>query len=382
MILSLTVYIFLALSLYILARGSYESEVECVDRMLKRSTPFWDWYIVMSIVLFAVVCGVRYNTGVDNLNYIKHYLYAQEHGMLFRDYELLFGSVELLMAKSGFHFSIFNGFWAAIQITFVYYALRNDKKYLPYVALFIVLSPIFYNWMNGVRQCVVECVFLYLIEYIEKKRLWKYCVGVFLCTLVHKTAILLLPAYFIFQKPFYFKQWWLRIFVFIIFTYLGSLTSWFKSMTFFSKLVEIIGYDSYSSQLDNIVTDLHEAKVWGPGRIGIFLLDMVTIILAPKFIKKYRLGKRFEIYFCAFFWGACGMMLFFDLSHLFYRVFAYYRDMYIIVSPLVIYYLSKERRHILQYMVSFLAYFYTLYVVIRAWIQGDLNGFCIYRFFF
>ena len=109
MILSLTVYLFLAIALYVLARGSYEATVHKDGVMLQRVSQFWDWQIIASILLFAVVCGIRYNVGVDNLGYIKHYVYYQEHGEFLRkDYEPLFAWIEMSMANFGFHYSVFN----------------------------------------------------------------------------------------------------------------------------------------------------------------------------------------------------------------------------------------------------------------------------------
>lgn len=383
MILSLTVYLFLAIALYVLARGSYEATVHKDGVMLQRISQFWDWQIIASILLFAVVCGVRYNVGCDNLMYIKQYVYYQEHGTLLRKtFEPLFAWVQMSMADFGFHYSVFNGLWAAIQITFIYHALRNDKKYLPYVALMIVLSPVYLYWMNGVRQCVVECVFFFLIEYIEKKQMWKYMLGVFLCTFIHSTAILLVPMYFIFQKPFYFKRWWVRIAIFIFFTYLGTHASWFKSMMAVTSVLDFIGYNDYSVQMDSITSNLDGATAWGPEKTGLYILDIMAIIIAPIYIKKYNLGKRFEIYYCAFFWGACGVRLFYELTHLFVRIFTYYYDFYIIVIPFSLYYLYKEKRMSIFALMAFLAYFSTLYRSIKCGIMNNLNSWEVYHFFF
>ena len=382
MILSLTVYLFLAIALYVLARGSYEATVHKDGVMLQRVSQFWDWQIIASILLFAVVCGIRYNVGVDNLAYIKHYVYYQEHGEFLRkDYEPLFAWVQMTMASAGFHYSVFNGLWAAIQITFIYYALRNDKKYLPYVALMIVLSPVYLNWMNGVRQCVVECVFFFLIEYIEKKQMWKYMLGVFLCTFIHSTAILLVPMYFIFQKPFYFKRWWVRITIFLLCTYFGSKTEWFKSMTSFVDILGYFGYDRYAHGLERTVDDI-QLKAWGPQKIALFVLDIFAIIIFPRIMKIHDLGKRYKIYFCAYFWGACFFRLFFDLSLLFYRVASYFYDIYIIIFPVLIYYLHKERRLKLAYSILFLVLFFgSIYSTLKFFISGG-NDSGVYKFFF
>lgn len=383
MILSLTVYFTLAITLYILARGAFESAQPYKNNYITRVSPFWNWQILASILIFAIICGVRYNVGVDNLSYIDGYLFAQRNGYIERtDIEPLFAWIELSMASNGFHYSVFNGLWAALQITFIYYALRNDLKYLPYVALMIVLSPIYLKWMNGVRQCVVECVFFFLIEYIEKKQMWKYMLGVLICTTIHTTAIFLLPMYFLFQKPKYFSQWWLRILIFLGCTYLGSLTSWFESMTDLTSIIEFVGYDKYANRMDVITSQLNETKVWGPEKTGLFILDIFIIIIAPQFIKRYNLGKRFEIYFCSYFWGACGFRLFLDLSHLFYRVTCYFYDFYIIIIPITLYYLYKEHKLFLFYTIIILAYFSTIYRALRGISISGENSYDVYKFFF
>ena len=166
MILSFAVYLILACSLYILAK-----QIVIKDRVLLRTTgsnaPFWDLPTILSILIFALICGVRYNVGVDNLSYIRQYTHLQQTGNLSRDnFEPLFGAVANICASLNLHFSIFMGFWAGLQLFFVYYSMRRDKYLLPFLALFIVLGPTFLSWTNGLRQTVVICIFTFLIEYI------------------------------------------------------------------------------------------------------------------------------------------------------------------------------------------------------------------------
>jgi len=383
MILSFAVYLILACSLYILAK-----QIVIKDRVLLRTTgsnaPFWDLPTILSILIFALICGVRYNVGVDNLSYIRQYTHLQQTGNLSRDnFEPLFGAVANICASLNLHFSIFMGFWAGLQLFFVYYSMRRDKYLLPFLALFIVLGPTFLSWTNGLRQTVVICIFTFLIEYIIAHKLWHYVIGILICSCIHKSAIILLPFYFVFQKPLYFKSRSLNISIVIVCTILGMNPGWIYMVNDLKGVLAFMDYGNYADQLELITENADQAMAWGPARVGLYILDILAIALFPKIKEIYRLDKRFDVYFCAFLFGTFFFNLFANTSHIFLRPIAYFRDFRLIIVPVCLYYLFKERRYALFTLMAVLAFFYTLYASSKAFVSGlGEKAPEVYKFFF
>ena len=383
MILSFAVYLILACSLYILAK-----QIVIKDRVLLRTTgsnaPFWDLPTILSILIFALICGVRYNVGVDNLSYIRQYTHLQQTGNLSRDnFEPLFGAVANICASLNLHFSLFMGFWAGLQLFFVYYSMRRDKYLLPFLALFIVLGPTFLSWTNGLRQTVVICIFTFLIEYIIAHKLWHYVIGILICSCIHKSAIILLPFYFVFQKPLYFKSRSLNISIVIVCTILGMNPGWIYMVNDLKGVLAFMDYGNYADQLELITENADQAMAWGPARVGLYILDILAIALFPKIKEIYRLDKRFDVYFCAFLFGTFFFNLFANTSHIFLRPIAYFRDFRLIIVPVCLYYLFKERRYALFTLMAVLAFFYTLYASSKAFVSGlGEKAPEVYKFFF
>lgn len=383
MLLSLTVYISLALTLYILARLAVSQDKQCLiassrhDKTLGLAT-------TCAIVIFAVICGVRYNTGVDNLTYITQYIHMEHYGHFKREtFEPLFTAVAEACVKLGLHYSVFMGLWAAVQIFFVYYAMRNDKYLLPYIALFIVLGSTFLSWTNGLRQCVVGCIFIFLIEYIAKRKFWTYAVILLICSLIHKSAVILIPFYFILQKPVIPKRRLLWCGILIACAVIGMSPTWLGVMNNFESLLQFLDYDTYADNISNIVKGADETMAWGPARLGIFLLDLLTVWLYPHIKERYGLNKRFDIYFFCFFVGICLFNLLANTSHIFLRPISYFRDFRLIIVPLCLYSTIKEKRYATFTVLASLAFFYTLYVTLKAFYNGaGVESPNVYKFFF
>lgn len=58
------------------------------------------------------------------------------------------------------------------------------------------------KWIKAV--CCRLCIY-FLVEFIAERKLMSYVIGVILCSLIHRSALLLLPFYWIFDKSIYFK---------------------------------------------------------------------------------------------------------------------------------------------------------------------------------
>lgn len=381
MILSLCVYLFLAVALWILAKD--QLSVQSHNHIVKNI--FWTRQNIISILLFALIYGIKYNVGVDNLTYIRIYENLQ-NGLAIREdtLELGYQFIQKQCVNNGLHYSVFIGLWGALQIGLIYYALRNDKYLLPLVALFIVLGPTWLRWANLMRQAVVECAFVVLIQFIEDKKIWKYMIGMALCVLIHKSAILLIPFYFILQKSVFPKNRVIAVSCVIICTLVGASPVWIKSMEFIEVVLSFLNYQDYADNFVEIMANQSNYREWGPARAGIWLLYILAIWFYLTLRRKVNFNKRFDIYFECFFFGTCLYELFANTSQIMIRPIIYFQSFSVIVVPICLYYLWKTKHQTAYYILCVLAFFNTIWWTVKAYIGNGIGEDApeVYKFFF
>ena len=127
------------------------------------------------------------------------------HGTETRELEGAFMYFSQLFAYLNLHFTFFFGFWAFLQISFMYLTFKNERYLLPYIGIIIVFGGHYVGWMNGIRQIIAACIFVYSIQFIYDRKALKYFLLIFIATLFHKSAVLLFVFYFIPQRD-YFKN--------------------------------------------------------------------------------------------------------------------------------------------------------------------------------
>lgn len=379
MILSLFVYTFLALILWLLAK---DQDV-AARRLRTDKGDFFTWQNVTSIILFGVFYGIRRNVGMDNMMYIRIYE-AMENGRILRDIEPGFSFIQDLFIGAGFHYSVFIGFWGALQIGLIYYAMRRDKYLLPLIALFIVLGPTFLRWANIMRQAVAECAFIVMIQAIVDRKLWKYLIGIVFCIMVHKSAIILLPFYFILQKQFFPKNKWVGVAILAGCTLVGLTPIWFKSINNIAQVLSFFHYDTYVDNIDEIMKNTDNFRAWGPARAGVWLLYLTVIWSYPQLRTRFHFEKRFDIFYTCFFWGNCAYELLANTNQIFIRPLSYFQATSVVMVPICLYYVGKCRNRILFYSFCFLAFFNTYWWTIKAYLSGGAGDDAVevYKFFF
>lgn len=379
MYISLFVIFSLALILFMLAKDELRAPNYGVC-----SKNFYNWQNITAFLVFAAVMGVRYNYGVDNLMYIKSYnSFLENHHVGRESYEQGFLWILKFFTLLDAHYSLFIGFFAFVQIFFIYYCVRKNIYYLPFVALYLVLGQTFTTMANLMRQCTAECIFFYLVRYIEERKLWKYIVGVLLCTLIHKSAIILLPLYLLGKRRILYKHSNIMAIMFIACTIIGNTPFWIDHVLRLKNLLILLDYQIYAEHLDSIVDNNIADMNWGPARIGVWLLHITTILIFKDAASFLKLNKVYILYFTLYFFGICFYNLFANTSEVFLRPFLYLIDIGVFVVPMCLYYLYKSRKKLLFTAYCCLSFFFTIYMSIKPFINGNGSESAeVYKFFF
>lgn len=378
MLQSIIVYTLTGFILHALGRNLALRDAR-MQRTFHRPTSFWCTEIWLSILVFAIVAGLRYNVGVDHLMYLQFYEDMTKQGWITREtLEPGFSFIMKVFTELNLHFFFFFAFLAAIQITFIYYSFRNNKYILPYIGLFIMLGPYFLDWMNGIRQCIAMCIFVLSIEFIQKRKFILYILTIFGASLIHKSAYILLPFYFIFFKSFSPSKTKTHLLILILCIILGNSPTWISSITSLNNFFIFLGYENYVNNFENVLDNLKEFA-WGPRRISVLLINFIIIYLYPQINQFYYNNKNVPLYFNLFFIGVCLYNLLANTSLEFLRPVSYFTIFTLPMSAYTAHYLKiqKSKMFYLLFIILVCSYSY-----LSVFSTSDPHNTIWYKFFF
>lgn len=351
-----------------------------------RQKTFWKFEIIFPLVLFAIIFGMRYNVGVDHLAYLEGYLWKEHAGKG----ELLFNLLSEIGWKMNLHYVIYFAIIAFIQVIFFFYAFKDERFLFPFLVFFLFTNGDWMFWMNGIRQALAMCIWIFSIKYIEDKKFWKYLSWCIVAFLFHRSAIVLIIFYPILKNgKDYFKSIPLQLIL---------LASAFAFREIFSEVImriepiitfysNIIGGELYSSY---DIEGLKESfiKPEGTGLAYIFKIILnVGIILYSKKLKLFYNNKRFNIIYFFFFIGLVTLYMFPAGFIAITRPFRYFYIFQTIMYAYFLYFLYKTKLkdtpqgtpHALMYyglIVIFLGIFYL------SQITANENDHLWYQFYF
>jgi len=260
--------------------------------------------IITALIIYSVIFGMRYNVGVDHLMYLKDYEELKLYKISDQRYELGYAFIASLFASLKLHYSILFTFLAFIQMYFLFLTFKNYRDVLPWVVVTFMLGCVFLTFMNTMRQQIAFCIFLYSIEFIRSKEIFKYFAFILLAALFHKTALMLLPLYFLFQyKESYFnnlKVQFILLIVSLFILYINIFEDLFNSM---DAVINLVGYDKYIDLIDRDDSLLNSLdKERGMGFYIILIVDVILLANSTK-VKLYFNNTIFPILYDLYFFG-------------------------------------------------------------------------------
>jgi hypothetical protein len=348
----------------------------------KQNVPFWTWEITFALLLFAIISGIRWQVGVDYFTYLDGYNDLLTSGS-FRATRVEYGFefISNIIASLNLHYSIYFGFWAFIQLFFIYNAAKNERYLLPFIGILIIWGPHYLSWMNGIRQMVAACMFVYSIQFIKDRKLIPYVITILFAATIHRSAVILLVFYFMPRKDF-FKNRYLNIGLMIATLFIGMNPAWIQALDFVEKLLSFIGYEYYSENLDILVEKKVEVSI-GPRRVSILLMNLIVVWYKPV-IKNVFKNTNYILYFNLSFLGILLYNLFANSGHIFLRPVSYFTIFYILVLSYLLYYLKPNKDYKISIrfiIVFFVAVSYMVFSILAGAVSPE-NDFNNYKFFF
>lgn len=307
--------------------------------------------------------GLRYDTGVDHLMYLKQYNAMRETGAFLRhDFEPGFSYISWLFAKAGAHYCIYFAFWGVLQLACIYYALRNHRYLIPWVGLIILLGPYTYGWLSFMRQWTVACVIIALVSTLHKRNFAIYLLIVLLMCTIHKSAIVLLLFYFIPIGGFNKVKRKTLFAILISCTLLGLWPIWLNILGFISDIVEWLGYGKYDYLLNPLLHGQTVFKYWGPLHIIAFFAELVVIYYFTEIREHTNHDQFFVACFGIAFIGICYENLFMNTMFFMLRPCEYFYIFMVVLLAYTFHYLYETGKRWLLLVIAIVicSYIYCL----------------------
>lgn len=146
---------------------------------------------------FILVACLRRNVGTDYNTYTQLYSWTVPNGLytveplfslLIKFCVNVLNNPHMIVVVLGIGFCIF-------MFGFIYRYTQNINLSI----LFFFLTGSFNYSLNIMRQMFIVAVFFYVFHYIEERKPIRYFTTIAICFLIHKTAIIFVPFYFIYH---------------------------------------------------------------------------------------------------------------------------------------------------------------------------------------
>lgn len=171
------------------------------------------------LVLFLVLRDP--SVGVDTDNYKEIFKYCHKVDFIrlfsFSRHEVGFKYYCKLISSIYYDYTFFLMITSILSMIGVYYFIQNNSKnYIQSTFIFITFN--FYSYFFGIlRQSLAISILLFSLTFIKKRKLFPFLLFVFLASLFHKTALVFLPLYFVYQVKIDKLKFWIWLIFIILF---------------------------------------------------------------------------------------------------------------------------------------------------------------------
>ncbi len=345
--------------------------------------PFLSWEIITAILIYIALSSVRWLTSWDYNMYYSYYISMQSLGDFSREnFEPGFELVTRAMAEAGLHYAFYFGLWAALHIVLLYYALRHRKALLPWIALCIFMGPYYVQWMSTLRQAVVECMFILMVELIVNRKFWWYLLLVLVATSIHKMSVLLLPLYVVPLVPVRRSWRWLPFVLLGACVLLGSFPQWIQwCFNKAGQLFTLMGYGHYYRLASTNVTFAFRFVI-GPTRFFPLLTCVLVLWYYPEVKRMFSADKYLPALYRFMLLSVCYINLMANTTQYMSRPGDLMRGCTLVMTAYTMCCLWRSRRWLPLVVMCGLNFYYIYYEIIKAvTIRGSIYAPELYHTF-
>lgn len=234
------------------------------------------YFAVMAIMMITVIGLREEHVGSDTIVYYNNYRRMKDYSFDYLLNESLteegrekgFIFVQILFNKLKISFTGFNIIYAVFNISAIMLFIYKKSK-IPWLSCFLYIAFGFFVLdLTMIRQTTAMSIVILAVVYDKNETVWdfiKFALIVYLASLIHSSAIICIPTWFLFKVPYNKK------------TLIVALCIIAASYALKSLMVNIVSQvaANISNKYENAV------EVMGEGNAGIrqYLMILVTVLM-------------------------------------------------------------------------------------------------------
>ncbi len=251
--------------------------------------------IIMPVLLFSLIIGLRYGVGTDFFAYRDIYNTLQSDQYIEPGFMFICKALRFLGLPSAFLFILI----AFLQLYFFCSFTKRYPSLQPWCMFFYFTTLYLFFSINGIRQALAFSLLVLSVYYIFERKLIKYLLVIIVASSIHRTVLLFLPFYFFIHLDI-LKNRWILLGVYFTSILIG-VTFAERLWLLFDLVVQYIGIEGYNPV---VLMNVDWSNEQGRGLGTLFwLLSDAFVILKLNNLKDYYKGYPIVIIFNLFFIG-------------------------------------------------------------------------------
>lgn len=318
MIQSAIVYFITIISLLLLSNSYVKDNNKIIN--------VFDIRIIIIFVILFLFYGLRFDVGMDYMNYYNSYVDYYKYGVFtdFLSQEAGWLYILKYLASHKIHVCVFFGLIGVIQMYFLIFSFKNYPKYLPLLLLLFFIGGEAALFVNVIRQSLVVSVFLYIVIRYPKIKFICYCIIVMILASIHVSALFAITIYPLLKFNYiYISHYKTLCLIYILCCIIGLLGIGVNYLLNSSTLSSFIIGSNYDYYITSGKLGLGTNRNIGFGYLLNCLINLLIISNSYKYLKN---SDDFEIYNRIFILFFVGLILnsLFTASMLVDRMLMYY----------------------------------------------------------
>lgn len=269
---------------------------------------FQNPFIVTIIFIYTIICGLRFDVGVDYTTYLETFIDLRNNGKSIYELSQELGWIWIMkkFAFNGLHYTLFFSLVAFIQISLIVFSIKKYPQLLAYFLFVFLCNNWFSHYQNVLRQTITISVFLVLaLRCYNIKFRWYLLISIG-CLLIHTTSIIMLLLY-----PFLrirFNKWihpHVFALIFVICSIIGLKIDLFTQLTQLPVFGDILIAADYASYATGNKLETGLSQSLGLGYIFKIIINLIAIISYNKYKSQYKYIPNLSSIFFIYFIGTC-----------------------------------------------------------------------------
>lgn len=154
------------------------------------------FFAFCSFLPFAANTILRKGVGTDWVIYDAYYREISNGGRTFA--EPLFNMINRILYKISPNSLLLFGVVGFLTLTLFFLGIYRQSEMVTYSILIFFVSGKYFSMLNQIRQMMAVAIFFFAFHYISQKCLKKYVFWIVIAGLIHTSAWIYLPLYFLY----------------------------------------------------------------------------------------------------------------------------------------------------------------------------------------